>query len=63
EYENNIEVSIRLFKGVHSVLKPNGRFQLVANILLNYMTHLDKIFKQVEELGRNDKYVVYECVK
>ena len=63
EYENNIEISIKLFKGVHSVLKPNGRFQLVANIHLNYMTHLDKIFKQVEELGRNDKYVVYECVK
>jgi len=63
EYENNIEVSIGLFKGVNSILKPNGRFQLVANIHLNYKTHLDKIFKKVEELARNEKFVVYECVK
>ena len=63
EYENNIEVSINLFKGVHSILKKEGRFQLVANIHLNYKTHLDKIFEKVEVLGQNDKFVVYECVK
>jgi len=63
EYENNIEVSLRLFKGVQSIIKIGGRFQLVANIHLNYKIHLDKIFSSVEVLGQNDKYIIYECVK
>ena len=63
EYENNIEVSINLFKGVQKMVKSGGRFQLVANIHLNYKIHLDKIFSSVEVLGQNDKYIVYECVK
>jgi 16S rRNA G1207 methylase RsmC len=63
EYENNIEVSLRLFEGVHSVLKLGGRFQLVANIHLNYKTHLNKYFASVDVLGQNDKFIVYECVK
>ena len=63
EYENNIEVSLKLFKGVQRITKPGGRFQLVANIHLNYKIHLDKIFSDVEVLGQNDKYIVYECIK
>lgn len=63
EYENNIEVSLNLFRGVQSIVKPGGRFQLVANIHLNYKIHLDKIFTSVEVLGQNEKYIVYECVK
>ena len=63
EYENNIEISLSLFKGVHTILKPGGRFQLVSNIHLNYKIHLDKIFNKVEVLGQNDKYIVLECVK
>jgi 16S rRNA G1207 methylase RsmC len=63
EYENNIEVSLSLFRGVHEILKSGGRFQLVANIHLNYKIHLDKIFSTVEVLGENGKFIVYECVK
>lgn len=63
EFENNIEISLELFKGVHRVLKNNGRFQLVANLHLNYRVHLEKIFSSVEILGELDKFVVYECVK
>ena len=63
EYENNIEVSLNLFRGVQKIVKTGGRFQLVANIHLNYKIHLDKIFSSVEVLGQNDKYIVYECVK
>lgn len=63
EYENNIEVSLNLFRGVQKIVKTGGRFQLVANIHLNYKIHLDKIFSAVEVLGQNDKYIVYECVK
>ena len=63
EYENNIEISLNLFRGVQRIVKPGGRFQLVANIHLNYKIHLDKIFSNVEVLGQNDKYIIYECVK
>ena len=63
EFENNIEIPLKLFREVHSVLKLNGRFQLVANQHLNYKVHLEKIFSEVEILGELDKFVVYECVK
>jgi len=63
EYENNIEVSLGLFRGVQNILKSGGRFQLVANLHLNYKTHLDKIFNRVEVLSQNDKFIVYECFK
>lgn len=63
EHETNIEVSISLFSQVYKILKPRGRFQLVANKHLNYRTHLSKIFKHVESIAENDKFVVYSCVK
>ena len=43
EFENNIEVSIELFKEVYRCLKMGGRFVLVANKHLNYKTHLQKV--------------------
>jgi 16S rRNA G1207 methylase RsmC len=63
EYENNIEVSLHLFKQVHSCLKSNGRFTLVANKHLNYRIHLQKYFKQVSQLKSNEKFEVLECMK
>jgi len=63
EYENNIEVSINLFKEVKRCLKEEGRFLLVANKHLNYGTHLQKIFSQVSLLKSNDKFEVLECAK
>jgi len=61
EYENNIEVSIHLFKQVVSCLKPKGRFVLVANKHLNYSTHLKKLFDSVSQLKANDKFEILEC--
>ncbi len=61
EYENNIEVALSLFRDVKRVLKPEGRFVLVANKHLNYKTHLIKLFSQVNLLAENTKFVIYEC--
>jgi 23S rRNA (guanine1835-N2)-methyltransferase len=61
EHENNIEVSLNLFRQVFDCLKPNGRFVLVANKHLNYSTHLRKLFAQVSALKSNAKFEVLEC--
>jgi len=63
EYENNIEVSLDLFRQVWKILKPGGRFQVVANQHLNYKTHLQKIFRSIEITAENDKFIVYSCTK
>lgn len=63
EYETNIEVTLSLFKDVHRCLKPDGRFQLVANRHLNYQSHLKRIFSIAEITGENEKFVVCEAKK
>lgn len=63
EYENNIEISLGLFKQVQRVLKPNGRFLIVANKHLNYQTHLGKIYGSCSVVKENDRFVIYECTK
>lgn len=62
EHENNIEVSLSLFKEVKNCLKTDGRFVLVANKHLNYKTHLIKIFSKVDEVASNKKFVIYSCM-
>ncbi|MFP4547977.1 MAG: class I SAM-dependent methyltransferase [Fidelibacterota bacterium] len=61
EYENNIEVSLELFQHVARILTENGRFQMVANKHLNYLTHLEKYFNEVTVMDENEKYIIYEC--
>lgn len=63
EHENNIEVSLYLFKEVQRILKSNGRFVLVANKHLNYKTHLQLLFQSVETIADNKRFVIYECGK
>jgi len=60
EHENNIDISLNLFRQVRRCLNRDGRFLLVANSHLNYAEHLKRIFKTtvVEE---NPKFVVYAC--
>lgn len=58
DHENNIEVSLSLFRQASRVLKPNGQFILVANRHLNYITHLVKVFSEVKRIGENDKFEV-----
>ncbi|MCD8399586.1 class I SAM-dependent methyltransferase [Tenacibaculum finnmarkense] len=61
EHENNIEVTIELFKGVARCLKPSGRFVLVANTHLNYKTHLEKVFTNIKIIGNTNKFHIIEC--
>ena len=63
EYEIDLSIPLRLFRAVEKKLKPEGKFQLVANSHLNYKTHLEKIFKRVKIVYDNDKFVVYSCYK
>jgi 23S rRNA (guanine1835-N2)-methyltransferase len=63
EHENNIEMALELFHGIERVLHEDGRFLCVANLHLNYKTHLAKIFEQVEVIAMNSKFAVYECWK
>lgn len=63
EHENNIEVTIELFKAVSRCLKPTGRFVLVANIHLNYKTHLEKIFMNTKIIASTKKFQVIQCKK
>jgi len=63
EHENTIEIALELFEGTYRVLKEEGRFVCVANLHLNYQTHLKKIFDQVDVVDMNSKFVVYECWK
>ncbi|MEE9431031.1 MAG: methyltransferase [Melioribacteraceae bacterium] len=61
EYENNIEISIGLFKEVQRCLKDDGRFLLVSSKHLNLKTHLVKLFSSVNVIAENKKFEIYEC--
>ena len=63
EHEIDISLPLGLFRGVKRVLKPNGRFQLVANKHLNYKVHLLKIFNTVKIDADNEKFIIYSCWK
>lgn len=63
EYEINIQVPIQLFKECYRCLKKEGNFQLVANKHLNYKVHLERIFKSIQIVSENSKFVVYKCTK
>jgi 16S rRNA G1207 methylase RsmC len=59
-YENNIGVSLGLFRQIHRTLRVGGSLVVVANRHLNYATHLRKIYR-LEVVAENDKYVIYRC--
>ena len=61
EYENTIEIALQLFRGAHRCLKKGGRFLIVANLHLNYKTHLERLFPRVVVLRENQRFIVYEC--
>jgi 23S rRNA (guanine1835-N2)-methyltransferase len=63
EHEINIQIPLALFKEAQRCLKVGGSLQLVASQHLNYKTHLVKIFKEVEIVAEDKKFVVYNCIK
>ena len=63
EYENNIEIALKLFKESSEYLNDGGEFRLVANTHLNYKTHLNHMFKKVKQVVKSGKYEVISCIK
>ena len=61
EYENTIEISLRLFEQTAQVLSSTGKFYLVANTHLNYRSHLSRIFTQARQVVQSGKYEVICC--
>jgi len=61
EYEINTEISVGFFKQAHRCLNTGGRFQLVFNRHLNYKPLLRRVFKNVELVAENSKFVVLLC--
>lgn len=61
EYENTIEISLKLFREAKDVLAREGVFYIVANTHLNYRSHLRKLFAQVEQVVQSGKYEVICC--
>lgn len=63
EYEVNINIPIKLFKECLRCLKKGGSLQMVASQHLNYKTHLEPLFSDVQVLAEDKKFVVYKCTK
>lgn len=61
EHENTIEIALQLFKEVARVLKNDGEFIFVANLHLNYKTHLTELFGTVEVVNMNSKFEIISC--
>lgn len=61
EHEIDISVPVGLFEEVARCLKQEGHFQLVANKHLNYKTHLNRLFYNVDVIAKNDKFEVFDC--
>ncbi|MDG1719830.1 MAG: methyltransferase [Bacteroidia bacterium] len=61
EFENTIEIALSLFKNAKKYLAKNGTLLIVANMHLNYTTHLIKLFNTVKTIKSNDKYEVISC--
>ncbi|MEE9439019.1 MAG: methyltransferase [Saprospiraceae bacterium] len=61
EHETNIEITLKLLSEAKRCLNKNGKLILVANIHLNYTTHLERIFDKAIITDRNEKYEIIEC--
>jgi 16S rRNA (guanine1207-N2)-methyltransferase len=53
-----MQIAERFIRGAAQVLRPQGRFYMVANRFLKYEPTLHAAFKYVEEVGGNSRYKV-----
>lgn len=61
-HENNIEVTLRLFREASGKLRSGGRLVTVENKHLNYQTHLSKIFREVRTFDENERFRITESI-
>ncbi len=57
-----MEIAGRFIRGAAQVLRPQGRFYMVANRFLKYEPTLHSAFKQVEEVGGDTRYKVLRAL-
>jgi 16S rRNA (guanine1207-N2)-methyltransferase len=57
------EIAESLIRGAAQVLRPSGRFYLVANRFLKYEPTLKANFKEVEEVGGNTRFKVLRAME
>ena len=62
-HENNIDITLGLFREARDRLRAGGQLVLVANRHLNYATHLQRLFAVVDTVAENEKFVIYRCGK
>jgi len=58
-----MEVAERFIREAAQVLRPRGRFYLVANRFLKYEPTMRAYFKLVEEVGGNTRFKVLRAAK
>lgn len=56
-------IAERFIRGAAEVLRPHGRFYLVANRFLKYEPAIRECFGTVEEVGGNGRYKVLQAIK
>jgi 16S rRNA (guanine1207-N2)-methyltransferase len=56
-----LEITERFIRESAQILRPRGRFYLVANRFLKYEPVLHACFQQVEEIAGNSRYKVILC--
>lgn len=57
------ETAIKMFKEAKKVLKPGGRFLVVANRHLGYHKHIRQVFHNMKIIDKNDKFNIYSSYK
>ncbi len=57
------EIAERFIREAAQVLRPSGRFYLVANRFLKYEPTLQACFRQVQEVGGNGRYKVLRALQ
>ncbi len=57
------DTAMKMFKEAKKVLKPGGRFLVVANRHLGYHKHLRAIFHNMKIIDKNEKFNVYSSYK
>ena len=62
-HENNIDITLGLFREARDRLRAGGQLVLVANRHLNYASHLQRLFAVVGTVAENEKFIIYRCGK
>lgn len=57
------DTAVKMFKEAKKVLKPGGRFLVVANKHLGYHKHIRQVFHNMKIINKNEKFNIYSSYK